>query len=253
MKQKLIFALDTSSILTSIAVYNPDSKEILSKEFDEANSHNELLASAVHDLFKVHNLNIAEIDQILLGAGPGSFTGLRIGFSFAKGLAQATSSPVSTISSFAAYLSEADNYSLIAAFSDARRKELFCSFYGLDLRKDCKGEWKKLLTPGISSYSDFLSDLKKLQKERGINDRKTLLCGFSSNEIDDALLVKTDRKQPSDLAKTLLLLYLQNQGEWALAKELNEVAMIAPDYQRAVAAKTIKERREEAIGKSPNN
>ena len=82
----LILNLETSSKNCSVSL---SSKGELVSNFDVEDDkfrHSELLTSSIQDILTENNFYVKDLDAISIGVGPGSFTGLRIGFSVAKGL-----------------------------------------------------------------------------------------------------------------------------------------------------------------------
>ena len=88
---------------------------------------------ASHGLLVSAGLTTADLDEIVVGVGPGGFTGLRIGLATALGLAQALEIPVTGASSLEALAlgiaRECPEGSLVASVQDARRRELFAAVY----------------------------------------------------------------------------------------------------------------------------
>jgi len=88
---------------------------------------------ACHGLLTAAGVRISEIDEIVVGVGPGGFTGLRIGLATALGLGQALSVPVTGASSLEALAlgiaRERPEGSLVVPVQDARRRELFAAVY----------------------------------------------------------------------------------------------------------------------------
>jgi tRNA threonylcarbamoyladenosine biosynthesis protein TsaB len=95
------------------------------------------LTGRVEELFRKTQIELKNIDLIAVGLGPGSFTGIRVGVAFAKGLSAATGIPVVGFSGFDAVLSgllrerrEATSaYQKVAVLFDARRGEFYCRIY----------------------------------------------------------------------------------------------------------------------------
>lgn len=86
-----LLAIETSGSVCSAAV-SVDGALVSSAEILRSNVHDEMLAGLVTDVCSYANIALADIDIVGVSAGPGSFTGLRIGASFAKGLCFASSS-----------------------------------------------------------------------------------------------------------------------------------------------------------------
>ena len=83
--QRSLLAIETSGSVCSVAV-SVDERLIASIEVLRSNVHDELLSDAVSSVCQYAAMTIADIDIVAVSSGPGSFTGLRIGAAFAKGL-----------------------------------------------------------------------------------------------------------------------------------------------------------------------
>ena len=97
----MILALDTSLHDLSIGLYADDAKELASfyysPEPNERGVHDSMLAAKTAELLAELGATAADIERIVYIAGPGSFTGLRIGLAFAKGLAYATGASIAPV------------------------------------------------------------------------------------------------------------------------------------------------------------
>ena len=116
-----VLAIDTSTSRTSVGLLT-NNKLIWSGHEDGATTHGEALPRLVHKALAVNN----EISQVIVGMGPGPYTGLRAGISFAQAFAWARGIEVSGVCSLDAIACTAPEY--IAA-TDARRKEIYWARY----------------------------------------------------------------------------------------------------------------------------
>jgi tRNA threonylcarbamoyladenosine biosynthesis protein TsaB len=119
-------AIETSGDWCSVALWRDG--EITALERRAPNRHSELALPMLEDLFKKTKSNAAGLDAIAFGAGPGSFTGLRIACGLAQGLAFARDLPVLGISAFEAIAQEAASGSgaaRVVACIDARMREVY--------------------------------------------------------------------------------------------------------------------------------
>jgi tRNA threonylcarbamoyladenosine biosynthesis protein TsaB len=90
------------------------------------------LVPVLQELFAVSGLHPADLDGIAVTAGPGSFTGLRVGIAFAKGLAFALSRPVIALSSLELLAMNARESELpVCPMFDARKNEVYSGLYSL--------------------------------------------------------------------------------------------------------------------------
>ena len=128
----LTFALDTSTASPSLALVRDDLAIAELWLAPEPGSGRRVLEAA-HGLLTSCGLRAADVGEIVVGVGPGGFTGLRIGLATALGLGQALRVPVTGASSLEALAlglsREAPGGGLVAAVLDARRRELFAAAY----------------------------------------------------------------------------------------------------------------------------
>jgi tRNA threonylcarbamoyladenosine biosynthesis protein TsaB len=83
---KPILALETSENICGVCIYFSDEK-YFSSAINLKHSHSEMIFEITESLFKIAGIRPPDLDSIAVSEGPGSFTGLRIGFSAAKGMA----------------------------------------------------------------------------------------------------------------------------------------------------------------------
>lgn len=100
-EEKPILAIETSGASGSVALFFPDGNYYESVIKDKR-SHSEKLLGSVDEVLKAGNTKIADVEAIAVSAGPGSFTGLRIGMSAAKGLALGAGLPIIPVPTFEA-------------------------------------------------------------------------------------------------------------------------------------------------------
>lgn len=120
-----ILAIETSAVTASVAV--TEGERLLAQSFQNSGlTHSATLMPMVADLLKNTGLTLEEMDVIAVAAGPGSFTGVRIGVAAAKGLAWPADklcAPCSTLESMAWQCAHMDGE--IWAVMDARRKQVY--------------------------------------------------------------------------------------------------------------------------------
>jgi len=123
-----LLAIDTAASILSVAAANGD--EIFSAETEAVTRHSELVMELIDGLMKKARVNPKDLNGILCMGGPGSFTGLRIGYSIAKGLALALSvpfAPVPTLECIA--YNEKFSRGLTLAVIEARKNAFFYAFF----------------------------------------------------------------------------------------------------------------------------
>ncbi len=130
----LILNIETSTKACSVAISEGPNikaiKEVNSKEYQ----HNEFLYSFIQETLSIANITTEDLDAIAISEGPGSYTGLRIGTSTAKGLCHGLNIPliaVSTLQSLANLDTSKSDF--ICPMLDARRMEVFSAVFDIHL------------------------------------------------------------------------------------------------------------------------
>ena len=120
--------IDSASKFLYIGLY--EDLECLGKYYAEGNNdHSVKLMSEIENIFRKNNVKVKDLDEIIIGIGPGSYTGLRIGVVVAKMFAWNDDIPVRTVSSLAIYASSITTEGLILSEIDARRGNSFLGLY----------------------------------------------------------------------------------------------------------------------------
>ncbi|HEX4928935.1 MAG TPA: tRNA (adenosine(37)-N6)-threonylcarbamoyltransferase complex dimerization subunit type 1 TsaB [Burkholderiales bacterium] len=130
-------SLETSSEWCSVALHVDG--ELRALERRAGQRHSELALPMLHFLLKTFGLRSADLDAVAFGAGPGSFTGLRIACGLAQGLALARGLPVLGVSSLEAIAEESGARRVVACL-DARMREV----YYAALEKEAHG-WREAI------------------------------------------------------------------------------------------------------------
>ena len=154
----LLLAIETTTKNCSVALFDNSSLLGLKEQNSEAFSHAEQLTLFIEEVVKKSNITLKQLDGIILSKGPGSYTGLRIGTSTAKGLCYALDIPlvsVSTLQAMAFGTSKKEDYKLYCPMIDARRTEVFASIYDKD-----NNEVREIRADIVDqhTYDDFLKD-----------------------------------------------------------------------------------------------
>lgn len=136
-----LLALDTSTEYCSVALLRDG--ELSFREAHAVQRHSELILPMIEDLLVYSGLGLAQLDGIAFGAGPGSFTGLRIACGVAQGLAFGAGLPVVPIGTLAALAQEAGAPKVIAAL-DARMGEIYHAAYRRDAER-----WTEMAAPSV--------------------------------------------------------------------------------------------------------
>lgn len=186
-------------------------KEIVSSGF----SHSEKLLPFISQIIEKSKINMSDLAAVAVSMGPGSFTGLRIGVSTAKGICYALGIPliaVSTLQAMAFGMTKKLKSDLYCPMIDARRMEVFSSIY--DHKNNIVREIRAdIVDPYI--YLDFLED-KVLFFGDGASKCKTTINNPNAHFIDNIF--------PS--AKDLGILGMEK----FVKKDFDNVAYFEPNY-----------------------
>jgi tRNA threonylcarbamoyladenosine biosynthesis protein TsaB len=150
-----ILALDASTPFCSVALMIDDTMTHLSQHAPR--KHAQLILPMIDQILSTSGLSLSNLDALAFGAGPGSFTGVRITAGVIQGLSYATDLPVIPISTLAALAQNA--YRTLSAEHmlsslDARMNQVYWGVYKIDeqqiaqpLVKDCVADPKQVLIP----------------------------------------------------------------------------------------------------------
>jgi tRNA threonylcarbamoyladenosine biosynthesis protein TsaB len=161
----MILQIETATTVCSVALSN--NGEVLAvKQMDQRNIHAEVITLYIEEILTQTGTKYTDLDAIAVSCGPGSYTGLRIGISTAKGLCYALEKPLIAIETLEAMTNgaimeseSAAGESLLCPMIDARRMEVYTAIF------NTKGERINPTTAEIideNSFAELLSDNKIL-------------------------------------------------------------------------------------------
>ncbi|QZT35799.1 tRNA (adenosine(37)-N6)-threonylcarbamoyltransferase complex dimerization subunit type 1 TsaB [Halosquirtibacter xylanolyticus] len=134
----LILNIETATEICSVCL-SKDGVVTHIKENKEGLNHANLLTVFIEDILKEADIKATDLDAVAVSSGPGSYTGLRIGVSAAKGICYGANIPLISISTLQAMANHAatsqeekTNNTLYASLIDARRMEVFSAFYDIE-------------------------------------------------------------------------------------------------------------------------
>lgn len=138
----LILQIETATASCSVALAK-DGKVLSAKTINQRNIHAEVITVFIGELFAENGITFQELDAVAVSSGPGSYTGLRIGVSTAKGLCFSLDKPliaVETLQAMAAgYLyrsaKKVEDRFLLCPMIDARRMEVYTALFDQDLNR----------------------------------------------------------------------------------------------------------------------
>jgi len=217
-----ILCIETSGTVCSVALFD-DSANCLGYEKEEASFQHAAVATVLIDkLLTQCNIDIKQLDAVALSAGPGSYTGLRIGTSVAKGLCYALDVPLIAINTLALLASGFIKNNVIAKNDlicpaiDARRMEIYTAIYDTELHCEL------LPTPLIITPDVFAEALKEADIHLvGSGAKKT----FEEINHPKLKLNEGDYLSAKNMGKLAV-------DKW-LRKDFADTAYFEPDYLKA--------------------
>ncbi len=161
-----ILSLDSTAIVSTVAI--TDNEKLLSQfSINNGNTHSETLLPMIEASLKVLGLTVDDINLFACSAGPGSFTGVRIGAATIKGIAfnkNKPCAPVSSLEALARNLEYANG--IICPVMNARRNQLYNALFLCE-----NGKITRLCEDRLISVFDLDEELSSH------NDKKVFLCG----------------------------------------------------------------------------
>ncbi len=221
----LIFALESSAKSASVAVLG-DGKVLGERYLDTGLKHSQTLLVMAEGLLDDLGISVSELELIAAAAGPGSFTGVRIGIACAKGLAMPHDIPccgVSTLEACAVPGRLAEG-SLICAAMDARRGQVYSALFSAK-----RGELHRLTEDRVVSVTDLKDELAERYPGRDV-----LLFGDGAGLLTDthARLAPAELRLPRASSVAVIAQMAASRGETVPAERLEPVYLRPPQAER---------------------
>lgn len=217
----IIVGIESATTLCSVALFE-NGKVLASRELNEGYSHAENLAVFVHEIIaEALDGNSSKVEAVALSAGPGSYTGLRIGAAFAKGFCYALNIPLMCFSTLKLLAANAKlKYPDAAVFIpmiDARRDEVYAGVYSNSL--DC-----------LQVDNNLILTAESFVSYKG--DAKVVFCGDGAAKTASYIQADNFLFDENITPSTL------NWGQLAelafLEKQFADLAYFEPFYIKAV-------------------
>ncbi|WP_290911632.1 tRNA (adenosine(37)-N6)-threonylcarbamoyltransferase complex dimerization subunit type 1 TsaB [Eubacterium sp.] len=180
----MLLSMDSSAVTASVALTDGD--EIIKSEFVNSGlTHSETLLPMITRV--MDGRKYSELDGIAITAGPGSFTGVRIGVATVKGLAFNDDIPCYSVSTLEAIAYNfVDKNAVVCAVMDARRMQFYNALFRVQ-----NGKVERLCDDRAISIEDLRNDLKQYDKVIIAGDGAKL-C-FQNIELENCTLADDDR------------------------------------------------------------
>ena len=173
-----ILNIDTAVDIASVCLAK-DGEALQLTTNENQKDHAAWLHSAIEEMLRINKLTMKDISGVAVSIGPGSYTGLRVGLSTAKGLCYAMNIPLITIGTLEmmAYSVKDEAVDLICPLIDARRMEIFAAVYNKVLQP--------LIAPQImiineNSFAELLAAHKILFSGNGSKKLQTIISNSNA-------------------------------------------------------------------------
>ena len=218
----LILAFETSAKACSVAIH--DGQKLLGESYQNTGlTHSQTLMVMAEDLLKSCGKAAADVTHLAVAAGPGSFTGVRIGVSAAKGFAWGAELPVygvSTLESMALSLGALHGH--VCCCMDARRKQVYNAIFLAE-----NGKLTRVSEDRAISLEDLKNELEHIDGPVFlVGDGAELTHKTLSGEIPGLILPPEHRRQQRASGVALAAIEAMNRGESA------DGAALQPNYLR---------------------
>ena len=218
----LILAFETSAKACSVALH--DGQKLLGESYQNTGlTHSQTLMVMAEDLLKSCGKTAADVTHLAVAAGPGSFTGVRIGVSAAKGFAWGAELPVygvSTLESMALSLGALHGH--VCCCMDARRKQVYNAIFLAE-----NGKLTRVSEDRAISLEELKNELEHIDGTVFlVGDGAELTHKTLSGEHDELILPPEHRRQQRASGVALAAIEAMNRGESA------DGAALQPNYLR---------------------
>ena len=218
----LILAFETSAKAASVALL--DDKKLLGESYQNTGlTHSQTLMLMAQDLLKSCGFGPKDVTHLAVAAGPGSFTGIRIGVAAAKGFAWGAELPcygVSTLEAMAAQLGAWQGY--ICPVMDARRSQVYNALF----RVEC-GKCTRIRDDRAISLQDLGAELQNLMEPVFLVGDGSNLCYNTLLESVPALVLPAEHRMHQRAAGVALV-----AREKILRGEAGNAGELTPNYLR---------------------
>lgn len=218
-----ILAVDTSSTICSVAILENDNL-IDINELDDGKTHSENLMPLLDELLKRNSLDVKDIDMIACTVGPGSFTGIRIGVSSIKPIAEVLNIKVASVMSLEALARNVENKSTIVSLIDARNNQVYAGIFDENYNK--KEEYI------ADDINEVIKVLEKYEDITFVGNGAILHKELLTNSLKNVEFVENNKQSAECVGKIGYKKYLEN--------DLCTADTIMPVYLRKSQAERLK-------------
>ena len=208
-----ILCIETATTNCSVALSVNGSVIAFREDSSKGYSHAEKLHVFIAEVLQEAAIEKSEIQAIAVSKGPGSYTGLRIGVSAAKGLCYALDIPLISVETLRVLVQQVSGKGTIVPMLDARRMEVYVAVFN-ENREEMRGTKAEILTP--TSFLNFLDEGQTIFIGDGVSKFEAICDHANAKFVRDTL--------PS--AKDMAILAVEKYH----AKHFEDVAYFEPYY-----------------------
>lgn len=181
----LILSIETATTNCSVSLSKEGETLLLKEDYSDNYSHAERLHVFIDEIVNEANIERSQIDAIAVSKGPGSYTGLRIGVSAAKGLCFALDKPLISIATLEALAHQVDEEGgVIIPMLDARRMEVYSAIFSSEFEQIRETQAQILES---DSFSEYLEKGKVYFIGNGVEKTKALITHKNAVFIEGKL------------------------------------------------------------------
>jgi tRNA threonylcarbamoyladenosine biosynthesis protein TsaB len=126
-----ILCIETATTNCSVAIAHNSKTIAVKEDYNGSYSHAEKLHVYIQEILEENNLKLSNLDAVAISKGPGSYTGLRIGVSAAKGLCFSLDIPLISVPTLTALANQVEQQGIVIPMLDARRMEVYAAVFNL--------------------------------------------------------------------------------------------------------------------------
>lgn len=225
----LWLAIESATLVASVAV-GTGTKIRAEMTSQVALTHSERLLPMIDQVLNLAGVQLKDIEGIVVAAGPGSFTGLRIGLATAKGLAHARSCPLYAVSTLES-LAWQQPSGIVVPMLDARREQVYTAIY----RRNESG-LINILEPTAMPLKELLqAHLSAGEEVRFVGEAASLYQEQITNQVGNALFA--DQLHNGPRAASLAFVALGSKREPVSIEELRPTYIRASQAERKLGGK----------------
>lgn len=252
-----ILAMDSSGLVASAAIVT---EEAVLAEYttNYKKTHSQTLLPMIQEIVAMTETELSELSAIAVTAGPGSFTGLRIGSATAKGLGQALRIPlISVPTTLALAWNFAGSTSIVCPLMDARRSQVYTGLYRWNFEMQCMDSLTGQLAVPVEEIIEKINENGQpvIYLGDGMDAYRTVLC--EKTKVPYYLAPMHQSRQSAASVAACVTAYLRQGGslnETADKTEDSKVCVIGADaftpvYLRKSQAEREREEQEQKASK----